>query len=142
MQAGIYGSPDLGTYSIIVAGTYDDIDIDSGDRLFYSTAGSHETTSTTPDVNNSGTKALLASVANHNPVRVLRSYTGRWKYAPQAGLRYDGLYMVNDHYEKENSKGGKYFQFVLERMGGQPPIDVTKPTMDQMRLFKQVARGY
>lgn len=111
--AGIAGDANAGAYSIVVAASYDDLDRDEGDTIYYSAANSHQNTDKTrpPQATNS-TKALAASCTNHRDVRVLRSggsssfSAGKrpW-FAPAAGIRYDGLYQVVSRRVATNAKG-------------------------------------
>jgi len=86
--------------------------------------------------------ALKRSLENQKPVRVLRSSTGQSKWAPFKGLRYDGLYQVVRSTEPKNDKGGKYEQFVLERVEGQADINRLRPSAAEIRDFDKIERGW
>ena len=94
---GIAGSVTTGAWSIVVAGTYEDLDTDNGNTLYYSGSNSHENTNPRePAPASQGTKALYASYRTQNPVRVLRSggsYNSRNQnpHLPSCGMRYDRL---------------------------------------------------
>ncbi|KAK3679684.1 hypothetical protein LTR78_000060 [Recurvomyces mirabilis] len=89
-QAGIYGDATTGAYSIV-----DDLDTDHGNYLYYSAPNSHNNDDPRqPPEAGSGSLALQTSMRKQRPVRVLRTSTGKSKWAPSRGLRYDGLYLV------------------------------------------------
>ncbi|KAI1203491.1 hypothetical protein F5X97DRAFT_330171 [Nemania serpens] len=146
-MAGIAGSVTTGAWSIVVAGTYEDLDTDNGDTLYYSGSNSHENTDPQRAAPASqGTKALHASNATNNPVRVLRSggsfnTRNQNRYLPSCGLRYDGLYSVVAFRQRKNRNGGLYDQFKLERLPGQTPLaelQRTSPTTAQVLAHDQL----
>jgi len=137
-MAGISGSADEGCYSVIVAGAYSDVDVDSGNEVLYSAPKSHDTRDPEPDLSNHGTKVLLRSADTRKPIRVLRQSTGHWEGRPRVGLRYDGLYMIHEYTRKKNGHGGGFIQFRLKRCSNQPPIDRSRPTQEEKELFRRV----
>ena len=144
-QAGISGDPERGAYSIVVSGYYDRLDKDLGQSLYYSGSGSHENTDPLrPTDKTSGTECLHVSRRTGKPVRVLRSASGQSRFAPSAGLRYDGLYTVVDHRLKKNDKGGVYEQFKLERQPNQVDLEslVRRPDARERRDLERVSNGY
>lgn len=109
-----------------------------GDTIIYSGPGSQENTdpSNLPAGN---TAALLHSLPNKagqpgRPVRVFRSSRG-CSLSPVVGIRYDGLYRVQERLsEEKNSKGGLYCRFVLVRDQEQESLDSIRarsPTAQQ-----------
>ncbi|KAI0521593.1 PUA-like domain-containing protein [Xylaria bambusicola] len=139
-MGGIAGSVATGAWSIVVAGTYEDLDTDDGNTLYYSGSNSHDNTNPRQAATPSqGTKALHASYRTRNPVRVLRSggsFNSRHQnpHLPSCGLRYDGLYRVVGYRQRLNKKGGLYDQFKLERLEGQTPLSELErnfPTTEQ-----------
>ncbi|KAK7751150.1 hypothetical protein SLS62_006980 [Diatrype stigma] len=113
-MAGIAGHTTLGAYSIVVSSSYADLDRDHGDTLFYSGSNSHKNDDPTrPAPSRPGTNALKASRRTGNPVRVLRAagagagaHAGsRNKWAPDRGIRYDGLYRVVRMLTPTNNNG-------------------------------------
>ncbi|KAI1819507.1 PUA-like domain-containing protein [Xylaria intraflava] len=159
-MGGIAGSVITGAWSIVVASAYEDLDSDLGDTLYYSGSNSH--TNDNPHKSappSAGTKALHASIATGNPVRVLRSggagnnnrQRGRIptgprnpnqnRYLPSCGLRYDGLYRVTLFRQRVNKKHGLYDQFKLERLPGQTPLlelQRTSPTADEVAALNRL----
>ncbi|KAH7037284.1 PUA-like domain-containing protein [Microdochium trichocladiopsis] len=152
-MGGICGDVQLGAYSILIANTYDDLDTDDGDVIYYSGSNSHKNKNPNrPEDSSRGTSALKASFRTQNPVRVLRSggstaVTSRSsnKYLPRAGVRYDGLYRVVSMRTPKNSNGGLYEQFRLERLDGQPSLSEIRrssPTTQQLLDLEEIQRGY
>ncbi|KAI9794835.1 MAG: hypothetical protein M1816_002963 [Peltula sp. TS41687] len=139
---GIHGRVDEGAYSVVVSGMYNDLDRDEGNVIHYSGSGSHENEDQQEAKITNATKSLQASVHSGKVIRVLRSSSGHSRYAPSAGLRYDGLYQAKACLQSTNGKGGVYLQFRLERCANQPPIDRNRPTRRERELFQMVREGY
>ena len=142
-QAGIHGSKDEGAYSILVSGTYDELDKDEGDTLYYSAPGSKGN----EDPRNAGkskpgTLALHASLASGKPVRVLRTSSGKSLYRPSYGFRYDGLYRVVSLINGKNTKGGMFEQFKLVRLDGQNPIDKRRPNPREIDDYERIGEKF
>lgn len=146
---GISGNAASGAYSIVTSGssgTYDDMDRDFGDKLYYSADNSHDNT----DPNNvaftsNATRSLHKSLETGRPVRVLRSSGGKKKYTPKLGIRYDGLYRVSRVRRETNSMGGLYEQFELDRLPGQRSLDEIQaavPSREQQDDFNKIKNGY
>ncbi|KAF2964247.1 hypothetical protein GQX73_g9327 [Xylaria multiplex] len=142
-MAGIAGSVTTGAWSIVVASTYEDLDTDYGNTIYYSGSNSHDNKNPRQAAPASqGTKALHASITTQNPVRVLRSggsasNRSQNRYLPSCGLRYDGLYRVASFRQRLNKNGGLYDQFKLERLPNQTPVDELRrssPTTEQPEL--------
>lgn len=139
-QAGIYGNEASGAYSIIVLGSsaYGDIDIDSGSKILYSGSGSLENSDPEEPKITQGTKALRTSALKKQAVRVIRGKNDKMKTAPKAGFRYDGLYEVVGEKELMNGKGGAFIQFELQRLSNQPPIDKSRPDLEEQKVFQEI----
>lgn len=84
----------------------------------------------------------MRSIDTKNPVRVLRTHKSEWPGSPKKGIRYDGLYHVYEAARKTNKKGGVYTYFKLRRIPGQDPIDISKPTIEQILEFEKIQFGY
>jgi len=145
---GISGSADHGCYSIVISGKskYHEMDKDEGETLFYSADNSVDNVNRERvDIVTNQTKSLQRSLENRRPVRVLRSEGKHGAFAPIAGIRYDGLYLVVDEQVRTNPLGGKYLQFKLERAGNQRPWRETlaaAPTAQQQSDFRRLREGY
>lgn len=147
---GISGTAEAGAWSIVCSGksTYSELDRDEGDTLYYSADGSVSNTNplAVTIVSNS-TKALQKSLQTRRAVRVLRS-AGNGKghyYAPNVGIRYDGLYIVVEQAEVLNDKGGLYYRFRLQRIEGQESLDNIKarsPTREQVAQERRIKDWY
>ncbi|KAM0137658.1 hypothetical protein ACHAP3_003887 [Botrytis cinerea] len=146
-QAGIVGDKEQGAYSIVISKHYEGFDLDLGDTVHYSAPGAIESITKEADSGNSGVMALRRSIETKKPVRVLRSANCAWKHGPAAGIRYDGLYRVVEGTVGTNGKGGKYWRFTLKRLlrfngSDQVPINLARPTKEEIGLFEKVKEGY
>jgi hypothetical protein len=145
-QAGISGSPDVGTWSVVVSGHYSDMDNDLGETIMYS--GDSSMDNRDPDhlpAPSALTRSLLKSHQNQRPVRVLRSSRGSPAYSPTVGIRYDGLYTVSDAIIAKNNLGGLYQKFSLRRVAGQQPLALLNqavPSIQQRRDFARIQDYY
>ncbi|KAI8298044.1 hypothetical protein K4K59_002993 [Colletotrichum sp. SAR11_240] len=108
---GITGDKDQGAHSIVKSGgTYDSLNEDQGNTIFYSGSGAHKCTDNKPK-NSDGTEMLYKSLKSNLPVRVLRAAAKKGKnglYSPSVGIRYDGLYDVVRRTKAFNDNGGAY----------------------------------
>ncbi|KAF8626539.1 hypothetical protein AX15_004842 [Amanita polypyramis BW_CC] len=134
--AGISGGT-KGAYSVALSGGYED-DVDLGYAFTYTGSGGRDLKGTKASPKNLRTgpqssdqsfehgfnKALLKSVETKNPVRVIRGYKLKSKYAPSEGYRYDGLYTVERAWTERglNAQGYLVCKFAFRRLSGQPPI--------------------
>ncbi|KAM3086928.1 hypothetical protein ACMFMG_001046 [Clarireedia jacksonii] len=141
-MGGISGSVTTGAYSVVISGSYDEFDQDSGDIVHYSSPGAQESNAKEANTENAGTKSLMQSITTRNPIRVLRTAKCRWEGRPSAGYRYDGLYRAMSVTQRENAKHGKFLTFELVRIEGQEPIAANRPTVRQVQLFEKVKEGY
>lgn len=146
-MAGISGHPQQGAWSVVVSGNskYEDQDRDLGETIWYSSDHSRDNVDPLRIVFRSNmTQSLRRSMSNRNPVRVLRS-SGKGRFAPSCGIRYDGLYLVVSVAERKNAKGGLYEQFKLRRQPDQRPLEEicqSFPTPRQISDFELVHEGY
>lgn len=115
---GISGNPNEGADAIVVSGGYLD-DRDYGDRLVYTGEGGQEDGVQVHDqVLAKGNLALARSEETGLPVRVIRGARGAKAHSPTTGLRYDGLYVVTEHWQQASRQGPLIWRFVLERADG------------------------
>ncbi|KAK1972450.1 YDG/SRA domain-containing protein [Colletotrichum sublineola] len=143
-QGGISGHAGEGAYSIVISGAYKGCDTDQGNILHYSGSGADVHTGQTPQ-NKDGTKLLHLSLKKGNPVRVLRSASGKGDaFRPSYGIRYDGLYNVTKVRTLTNQKGGAYYQFELERLPKQQDLNelLGTPNNIQQAQWLAVKEGY
>ena len=149
-MAGISGNKDTGAYSVVTpGGAYESLDEDRGNTLYYSGSRSHDNTDPKkPFPSSTGTLALKASQRTQNPVRVLRAAGAGGKksgssWRPTVGIRYDGLYHVQDMQLRTNMNGGLYEQFKLVRLEGQPALNNrARPTAAEIRDYDKREEGY
>ncbi|MEV4721715.1 YDG/SRA domain-containing protein [Micromonospora noduli] len=122
-QAGICGGVD-GAESIAVSGGYVD-DEDYGTELVYTGQGGNdpETKRQIADQElTRGNLGLARSQIDGNPVRVVRGAGGDPAYSPEAGLRYDGLFRVVDHWRDTGKDGFKIWRYrLVARESADPP---------------------
>ncbi|TFK71186.1 SRA-YDG [Pluteus cervinus] len=131
--AGVAGNVKEGAASVVVSGGYED-DIDMGDIIEYTGAGGQDDSDWGPQPRNqtknqqwgNSQKMLQRSYEAHRPVRVIRGFSLKSKYAPAKGYRYDGLYHVTKVYETTGKSGYTVWKFQLQRLEdiNQPPIPV------------------
>ncbi|XP_046982149.1 E3 ubiquitin-protein ligase UHRF1-like [Schistocerca americana] len=135
---GMHGREDIGAFSIVLSGGYED-DEDFGDWFWYTGAGGRDlsgnrrtTNRQTCDQTFTHTNKALALNCNTElseeggkavdwragkPVRVLRSYKFRKRsiYAPEEGLRYDGIYKVVEYLPHRGCSGFIVWRYLLRR---------------------------
>jgi putative restriction endonuclease len=119
--AGIAGSGRQGATSVVIAGGYEDTQ-DFGDVILYTGYGGRDPETGRQRTDQTLTRGNLALVYNKIhalPVRLIRGARHPSPYAPVAGYRYDGLYMV-EHYWREVGKSGFYiWRFRLHKTPAQ-----------------------
>lgn len=117
-QAGICGTAEQGAESIVVSGGYED-DEDYGDVIVYTGQGGRD-----PDTGRQvrdqeltrGNAALVTSLATGAPVRVVRGAGGEPEYSPPTGLRYDGLFRVEDYWSERGRSGYLVWRYRLTQL--------------------------
>ncbi|TFK30471.1 hypothetical protein FA15DRAFT_9868 [Coprinopsis marcescibilis] len=135
---GISGGKD-GAYSVALSGGYDD-DVDLGYAFTYTGSGGRDLKGTKNNPKNLRTapqssdqsfdnnfnRMLLRSSQTKKPVRVIRGYKLRSRYAPSEGYRYDGLYAVERAWMEKglNDKGYLVCKYAFKRLPNQPLIPV------------------
>ncbi|KAF6765935.1 PUA-like domain-containing protein [Ephemerocybe angulata] len=135
---GISGGKD-GAHSVALSGGYDD-DVDLGYAFTYTGSGGRDLKGTANKPKNLRTapqssdqtfennfnKMLKRSAETRKPVRVIRGYKLKSKYAPSEGYRYDGLYVVEKAWLEKglNPKGYLVCKYAFKRLPNQPPLTV------------------
>ncbi len=118
-MGGISGTAAEGADSIVVNGGYED-DVDHGSVIIYTGAGGNDPSKKVQiadqTLENAGNAALVTSQLEGIPVRVIRGNKGDKKYAPETGLRYDGLFSINDHWSEIGKSGYRIWRFRLEQI--------------------------
>lgn len=114
-QAGISGSENEGSDSIVISGGYED-DEDLGDIIVYTGHGgrsNHSKFQVADQTLTRGNKALAISHEKQLPVRVIRGQNKHSKFAPESGYRYDGLYLVEEYWHEKGKSGYIVWRFRL-----------------------------
>ncbi|KAF8063465.1 PUA-like domain-containing protein [Lyophyllum atratum] len=126
--AGIWGSVDLGAFSVIVSGGYAD-DRDEGDFIEYTgTGGQGDSYGARGEQiydqswEHKDNRSLQRSVETQRPIRVIRGKAEGSKYAPEFGYRFDGMYIVEKAFSAKGVHGFLVCKFHLRRLPGQPPV--------------------
>lgn len=117
-QAGISGDPKTGADAIVVSGGYVD-DRDFGDVIIYTGQGGRVGKVQVKDQElTRGNLALARSEEAGFPVRVIRGWEGDQQFSPPTGYRYDGLFVVTQHWRGKSQDGPLIWRYVLERSDG------------------------
>jgi hypothetical protein len=134
-------SPEHGAVSCILHGGPDfSNNVDNGDEVLLGTSGTYDGKSLP-----GRTLAMLRRCEIGEPVRLLRSSSIISKYAPKAGLRYDGLYKVVEVETRPLPLDSEqHFRFRLERCPGQDPIRYqaphVRPTQQELDAYAKSKR--
>lgn len=120
--SGISGTKAEGADSIVVSGGYPD-DEDHGEYILYTGHGGNDPGTKKQIADQSieswGNAGLLTSMIQALPVRVVRGAHKASPFAPPAGYRYAGLFLVTDFIEKIGKDGFKIILFRLDRIAEQ-----------------------
>uniref|UniRef100_A0A8C2WM10 E3 ubiquitin-protein ligase UHRF n=1 Tax=Cyclopterus lumpus TaxID=8103 RepID=A0A8C2WM10_CYCLU len=127
---GIHGRSNDGSYSLVLAGGFED-EVDRGDEFTYTGSGGRDLSGNkrigeTIQVLITSINNVLVRLNEHHyvlnwragkPVRVVRSSKGRRisKYAPEEGNRYDGIYKVVKYWPEIGKCGYLVWRYLLRR---------------------------
>ena len=118
LVAGICGGASAGAESIVLNGGYID-DVDQGSELVYTGAGGNDAATKNQTADQSfdhpPNAALVTSESLKLPVRVIRGYRGDPAFSPRVGYRYDGLFLVTEHWMETGIDGYKICRFPTDR---------------------------
>ncbi|KAL0544557.1 hypothetical protein IC582_019674 [Cucumis melo] len=126
--AGIAGQSNNGAQSVVLSGGYQD-DEDHGEWFLYTGSGGRDLSGnkrTSKDQSfdqkfEKYNKALQVSCLKGYPVRVVRSHKEkRSSYAPEKGLRYDGIYRIEKCWRKVGIQGFKVCRYLFVRCDNDP----------------------
>jgi putative restriction endonuclease len=130
LQAGISGTAAEGADSIVVSGGYVD-DQDHGEYILYTGHGGNDRDTRRQIADQSptapGNAALITSMVNGYPVRVVRGAHKKSGYAPLAGYQYAGLFTVSNYLTRPGRDGFLIIQFRLDRLAEQAPLVSRQP---------------
>jgi putative restriction endonuclease len=116
-RAGISGNAREGAFSIVLSGAYED-DEDFGDVIIYTGQGGRDDTTGEHISHQALVRQNLALAMNrlkNLPVRVIRGKGGS-SHAPKEGYRYDGLYLVENHWKERGQSGYLVWRFRLVKI--------------------------
>ncbi|XP_058732247.1 E3 ubiquitin-protein ligase ORTHRUS 2-like [Vicia villosa] len=126
--AGIAGQSNHGAQSVALSGGYVD-DEDHGEWFLYTGSGGRDLSGnkrTNKDQSfdqkfESYNEALRVSCRKGYPVRVVRSHKEkRSSYAPEKGVRYDGVYRIEKCWRKIGIQGHKVCRYLFVRCDNEP----------------------
>ncbi|XP_073533462.1 E3 ubiquitin-protein ligase UHRF1-like [Phyllobates terribilis] len=165
--AGIHGRSHDGSYSLVLAGGYED-DVDNGTEFTYTGSGGRDlsgnkrTAEQSCDQKLTNTNRALAMNCNApindkqgavakdwkagKPVRVVRNAKGRKhsKFAPEEGNRYDGIYKIVKYWPEKGKSGFLVWRYLLKR-DDEEPAPWSKEGKDRIKklgLTMQYPEGY
>lgn len=126
--AGIAGQSDYGAQSVALSGGYED-DEDHGEWFLYTGSGGRDLSGNKRTNKKQSfdqkflksNKALQDSCRQGYPVRVVRSHKEkRSSYAPETGVRYDGIYRIEKCWRKPGIQGFKVCRYLFVRCDNAP----------------------
>ncbi|XP_020107440.1 E3 ubiquitin-protein ligase ORTHRUS 2 [Ananas comosus] len=126
--AGIAGQSDYGAQSVALSGGYED-DEDHGEWFLYTGSGGRDLSGNKRTNKEQSfdqkfeklNQALRVSCLKGYPVRVVRSHKEkRSSYAPESGVRYDGIYRIEKCWRKVGIQGFKVCRYLFVRCDNEP----------------------
>ncbi|KAK9104017.1 hypothetical protein Scep_020861 [Stephania cephalantha] len=126
--AGIAGQSDYGAQSVALSGGYED-DEDHGEWFLYTGSGGRDLSGNKRTNKEQSfdqkfekyNEALRVSCRKGYPVRVVRSHKEkRSSYAPESGVRYDGVYRIEKCWRKSGIQGFKVCRYLFVRCDNEP----------------------
>ncbi|KAL0905400.1 hypothetical protein M5K25_023817 [Dendrobium thyrsiflorum] len=126
--AGIAGQSEYGAQSVALSGGYQD-DEDHGEWFLYTGSGGRDLSGNKRTNKQQSfdqkfdkfNEALRVSCLKGYPVRVVRSHKEkRSSYAPENGVRYDGVYRIEKCWRKVGLQGFKVCRYLFVRCDNEP----------------------
>lgn len=126
--AGIAGQSDYGAQSVALSGGYED-DEDHGEWFLYTGSGGRDLSGNKRTNKEQSfdqkfekmNQALRVSCNKGYPLRVVRSHKEkRSAYAPETGVRYDGIYRIEKCWRKVGIQGFKVCRYLFVRCDNEP----------------------
>ncbi|KAM0936010.1 putative [histone H3]-lysine(4) N-trimethyltransferase chromatin regulator PHD family [Dioscorea sansibarensis] len=126
--AGIAGQSEYGAQSVALSGGYAD-DEDHGEWFLYTGSGGRDLSGNKRTNKEQSfdqkfeklNEALRVSCKKGYPVRVVRSHKEkRSSYAPELGVRYDGIYRIEKCWRKVGIQGFKVCRYLFVRCENEP----------------------
>jgi putative restriction endonuclease len=115
----------------VLAGGYEDTQ-DFGEVIIYTGHGGRDPESGRQKAHQTLTRGNLALAYNTLqglPVRVIRGARQSSLYAPEAGYRYDGLYMVEDYWREVGKAGFDVWRYRLRKIPDHPVPGTPTPAV-------------
>ncbi|PIA36937.1 hypothetical protein AQUCO_03200117v1 [Aquilegia coerulea] len=144
--AGIAGQSEYGAQSVALSGGYED-DEDHGEWFLYTGSGGRDL-SGNKRTNKSQSfdqkfeklnEALRLSCRKGYPVRVVRSHKEkRSSYAPEKGVRYDGVYRIEKCWHKVGVQGFMVCRYLFVRCDNEPAPWTSEEHGDQPRSLPNI----
>jgi putative restriction endonuclease len=104
--------------SIVISGGYED-DEDFGDTIIYTGQGGQDSPGGKQVKDQEitrGNRALIFSEEHESPIRIIRGSGGDPQFSPKSGYRYDGLYLVMNHWFEKSKNGPLVIRFELNQI--------------------------
>nr|GMD80766.1 E3 ubiquitin-protein ligase ORTHRUS 2-like [Ipomoea batatas]GME08089.1 E3 ubiquitin-protein ligase ORTHRUS 2-like [Ipomoea batatas] len=149
---GIAGQGDYGAQSVALSGGYVD-DEDHGEWFLYTGSGGRDLSGNKRTNKQQsfdqkferGNEALRVSCRKGYPVRVVRSFKEkRSSYAPEKGVRYDGIYRIEKCWRKVGIQGFKVCRYLFVRCDNEPAPWTSDNLGDRPRSLpdvKEIKKG-
>ncbi|CAA7396372.1 unnamed protein product [Spirodela intermedia] len=145
--AGIAGQSNYGAQSVALSGGYKD-DEDHGEWFLYTGSGGRDLSGNKRTNKEQSfdqrfeklNQALRVSCQKGYPVRVVRSHKEkRSSYAPEKGVRYDGVYRIEMCWRKVGIQGFKVCRYLFVRCDNNPAPWTSDTHGDRPRPLPKVA---
>ncbi|GAB2272016.1 hypothetical protein Dimus_006840 [Dionaea muscipula] len=144
--SGIAGQSTFGAQSVVLSGGYPD-DEDHGEWFLYTGSGGRDLSGNKRTNKKqsfdqsftSGNEALRLSCRKGYPVRVVRSRKDRRShYAPESGVRYDGIYRIEKCWRKRAEDGFLVCRYLFVRCDNSPAPWASDEHGDRPRALPKV----
>ncbi|TYH54936.1 hypothetical protein ES332_D09G204200v1 [Gossypium tomentosum] len=145
--AGIAGQSNYGAQSVALSGGYED-DEDHGEWFLYTGSGGRDLSGNKRTNKEQSfdqkfekmNEALRVSCKKGYPVRVVRSHKEkRSSYAPEKGVRYDGVYRIEKCWRKVGIQGFKVCRYLFVRCDNEPAPWTSDEHGDQPRPLPAIS---
>ncbi|XP_057480249.1 E3 ubiquitin-protein ligase ORTHRUS 2-like [Actinidia eriantha] len=147
LVSGICGQSKHGSQSVVLSGGYED-DEDHGEWFLYTGSGGRDLSGNKRTNKEQSfdqkfenyNEALRVSCKEGYPVRVVRSHKEkRSAYAPENGLRYDGIYRIEKCWRKVGKQGFKVCRYLFVRCDNCPAPWTSEEHGDKVRALPVIS---
>ncbi|PSR89406.1 E3 ubiquitin-protein like [Actinidia chinensis var. chinensis] len=147
LVSGICGQSKHGSQSVVLSGGYED-DEDHGEWFLYTGSGGRDLSGNKRTNKEQSfdqkfenyNEALRVSCKEGYPVRVVRSHKEkRSAYAPENGLRYDGIYRIEKCWQKVGKQGFKVCRYLFVRCDNCPAPWTSEEHGDKVRALPVIS---